>query len=219
MTGAFMPDTQIKICGITTADIYRHCADEAVDWVGFVFFEKSPRHLSYDAAAELVDTAPKNGPKRVALTVNADDDAIADILAVAKPDMIQLHGHESADRAAHIQQKFGVKVMPVIAIRTASDLIAATTFADRCEWLLFDAAMPSGAVLPGGRGEQFDWQILADFKIDVSWMLAGGLDADNVARAIKMVQPDAVDISSGVEHSKGVKSKALISRFVQAVRG
>jgi len=214
-----MPDTQIKICGITTADIYQHCADEGVDWIGFVFFEKSPRHLSYELASELADIAPENGPKRVALTVNADDSTISDIMAAARPEMIQLHGSESAARALHIQQKFGVSVMPVIQVSTAADLIKAEPFTPFCDWILFDAAMGAGAVLPGGRGEPFDWQIMARFQAEYAWMLAGGLDSENVASAIKLVRPDAVDISSGVEITKGVKDKQLISSFVQSVRG
>jgi len=211
--------TQIKICGVTTAKTYQHCARIGVDWIGFVFFEKSPRHLGYDRAAELVDSAPHHAPKRVALTVNADDAMLADIMAAAQPEMIQLHGHETADRAQHIQQKFGVRVMPVIAVGSEADLAKAEAFRAFCDWILFDAAMPADATLPGGRGQRFDWQILDGFPADYPWMLAGGLNADNVASAINLLRPDAVDISSGVEIEKGIKDNQLISEFVRAVRG
>ena len=211
--------TQIKICGVTTAQTYQHCADLGVDWIGFVFFEKSPRHLGYDRAAELADTAAAYAPKRVALTVNADDAMLKNIMTAARPEMIQLHGHETADRAQHIQQTFGVKVMPVITVSSEADLKKAESFRSFCDWVLFDAAMPPGAVLPGGRGEQFDWQILDGFTATYPWMLAGGLNPDNVANAISMVRPDAVDISSGVEIEKGVKDNQLITEFVTSVRG
>ena len=208
--------TQIKICGVTTAQTYQHCADLGVDWIGFVFFEKSPRHLGYDRAAELADTAAAHAPKRVALTVNADDAMLKNIMTAARPEMIQLHGHETADRAQHIQQTFGVKVMPVITVSSEADLAKAEPFRSFCDWVLFDAAMPPGAVLPGGRGEQFDWQILDGFTATYPWMLAGGLTPQNVAEAVALTGASQVDVSSGVESAPGEKDAALIQDFLQA---
>jgi len=208
--------TQIKICGVTTAQTYQHCAALGVDWIGFVFFEKSPRHLGYDRAAELADTAAAHAPKRVALTVNADDAMLKNIMTAARPEMIQLHGHETADRAQHIQQTFGVKVMPVITVSSEADLAKAEPFRSFCDWVLFDAAMPPGAVLPGGRGEQFDWQILDGFTATYPWMLAGGLTPQNVAEAVALTGASQVDVSSGVESAPGEKDAALIQDFLQA---
>lgn len=209
--------TQIKICGITSKIIYQHCADLHVDWVGLVFFEKSPRHLSYEAAEKLADLKQPH-MKHVALTVNADEDMLSDIIRTAQPDMLQLHGDETAEQAEQIQQRFGIPVMPVIKISSAQDVQNTQSYMRFCDWILCDAAPPVDAAIPGGRGEAFDWQLMSGFSASSSWMLAGGLHAGNVAQAIQLTQPDAVDISSGVESSKGVKDPQLITDFVSAVR-
>ena len=216
--------TGVKICGISSFEIYQHCADMGVDWIGMVFFERSPRHLSLDKAAELADEAdqkidPAMLPGRVALVVDADDDSLRAIIQKARPDMLQLHGHESIERIQDIKQRFGLPVMPVIAVGSAQDIAAAEALTQIADWILFDAQpSPTSDGLPGGTGSSFDWSYLKDCKINRPWMLAGGLTAENVGRAIRLSQAPNVDISSGVEKNRGEKSKSAITAFVSAAK-
>ena len=217
--------TNVKICGISTLDSYLYCAENNVDYVGFVFFGKSPRHLELDAAAQLADRVdaalePKkqNAPQRIALSVNADNAMLEEIIKHARPDILQLHGHESPERTNEIKQIFGLPVMPVIKVANKADIDAAADYFSVADRLLFDAAPPSGAELPGGMGVQFDWTLMRDANIPIPWMLGGGLDADNVAEAITLSGADCVDVSSGVEKKRGEKSLSAISRFVKSAK-
>jgi phosphoribosylanthranilate isomerase len=214
----------VKICGISTFEIYRHCAEIGVDWIGMVFFAKSPRHLELPAAAKLAMQAdkeldPASRPERVALVVDADDAYLEAIINHARPDMLQLHGHEKPVRIAEIKQRFGLPVMPVISVSSADDVAQAREVAELADRILFDAQpSPDSDGLPGGTGSSFDWSYLAGFKNDTPWMLAGGLNAQNVKEAIAISGARAVDISSGVEKNRGEKSKSAISAFVHAAK-
>ena len=214
----------VKICGISTFEIYHHCADVGVDWIGMVFFKKSPRHLELSTAAALAQRSdkeldPASRPGRVALVVDADDAYLEAIISHARPDMLQLHGHEKPARIAEIKQRFGLPVMPVINVSSANDIAQASEVAELADWILFDAQpSPDSDGLPGGTGSSFDWSYLAGFKNDAPWMLAGGLNAGNVREAISISDARAVDISSGVEKNRGEKSKSAISAFVQAAK-
>lgn len=214
----------VKICGISTFEIYHHCADVGVDWIGMVFFKKSPRHLELSTAAALAQRSdkeldPASRPGRVALVVDADDAYLEAIISHARPDMLQLHGHEKPARIAEIKQRFGLPVMPVISVSSANDITQASEVAELADWILFDAQpSPDSDGLPGGTGSSFDWSYLAGFKNDAPWMLAGGLNAGNVREAISISDARAVDISSGVEKNRGEKSKSAISAFVQAAK-
>ena len=217
--------SEVKICGISTLADYLHCAACNVDYVGFVFFEKSPRHLSFEAARHLATEADnslkdsmKQVPQRIALSVNADDATLEQIIQAARPDILQLHGHESPERTYHIKQTFGIPVMPVIKVTSAADIAAATVYFSIADKLLFDAAPPQDADLPGGMGAQFDWTLMQTTQIPVPWMLGGGLEARNVVRAIEQSGTPCVDVSSGVEKKRGEKSHSAISRFVQAAK-
>ena len=217
--------SEVKICGISTLADYLACAACDVDYVGFVFFEKSPRHLSFEAASQLASEADKSlkgspmpVPQRVALSVNADDATIEQIIRAARPDILQLHGHESPERTYHIKQTFGIPVMPVIKVTSAADITAAEAYFSIADRLLFDAAPPKGAALPGGMGAQFDWTLMQTAQIPLPWMLGGGLDSGNVARAIEQSGTPCVDVSSGVEKERGEKNHSAISRFVQAAK-
>ena len=214
----------VKICGITTFDIYRHCAEVGVDWIGMVFYPRSPRHLEIDQAATLAQQADREiaraaRPGRIALVVDADDDSLSAIIEHARPDMLQLHGHEPPARIAELKQRFGLPVMPVITVSSAQDIQAAEAVTELANWILFDAQpSPDSDGLPGGTGSSFDWSYLADFKSPTPWMLAGGLNAGNVAKAIQITNAPCVDISSGVEKNRGEKSKTAISAFVHAAK-
>ena len=216
--------TSVKICGISTFDIYRHCAEVGVDWIGMVFYARSPRHLEIEQAAALAaqadrDIAPAIRPGRIALVVDADDASLNAIIEHARPDMLQLHGHEPPARIAVIKQRFGLPVMPVITVSSKQDIQEAGAVTELADWILFDAQPSADSDgLPGGTGSSFDWSYLADFKSSTPWMLAGGLNAGNVAQAIEITQTPCVDISSGVEKNRGEKSKTAISAFVHAAK-
>lgn len=216
--------TSVKICGISTFDIYRHCAEVGVDWIGMVFYARSPRHLEIEQAAALAaqadrDIAPAMRPGRIALVVDADDASLNAIIEHARPDMLQLHGHEPPARIAKIKQRFGLPVMPVITVSSKQDIQEAGAVTELADWILFDAQPSADSDgLPGGTGSSFDWSYLANFKSSTPWMLAGGLNAGNVAQAIGITQAPCVDISSGVEKNRGEKSKTAISAFVHAAK-
>ena len=217
--------TNIKICGISTLNSYLHCAENDVDYIGFVFFDKSPRHLDLDVAAQLADRADdalkdkkQNAPKRIALSVNADNAMLEEIINHARPNILQLHGHESPERTNEIKQIFGLPVMPVIQVSNRADIDAAAAYFSVADILLFDAAPECGAELPGGMGAQFDWNLMRDANIPIPWMLGGGLNSDNVAEAITLSGADCVDVSSGVEKKRGEKSLSAISRFVKSAK-
>ena len=217
--------TNVKICGITTLNSYLHCAKNNVDYVGFVFFDKSPRNLDLDAAAKLADMADdalkdktQRAPQRIALSVNADNAILEEIIIHARPHILQLHGHESPERTNEIKQIFSLPVMRVIQVSKRADIDAAAAYFSVADSLLFDAAPPSGAELPGGMGVQFDWTLMRNAYIPIPWMLGGGLDADNVAEAITLSGANCVDVSSGVEKKRGEKSLSAISRFVKSAK-
>ena len=220
--------TAVKICGISSPDIYRHCAELGVDWVGFVFFSASPRNLPLTQARALADAADSDTqltvpPQRVALCVDASDDELTAIINAARPDMLQLHGNETVDRVRAIKSKFHLPVMPVIKVAGKADIEKAALFSDCADWLLFDAAPHNEAKtnepnLPGGTGESFDWQYLAEAELPLPFMLAGGLTAANVEQAITLTNAPCVDVSSGVEENRGEKSKTAISAFVKAAK-
>ena len=220
--------TAVKICGISSLDIYRHCAELGVDWVGFVFYPTSPRHLPLPQARTLADAANSDTqlgvpPQRVALCVDASDDDLTAIIDAVRPDMLQLHGNETVERIRAIKAKFFLPVMRVIKVARKSDIEKAALFSGCADWLLFDAAThterksdePS---LPGGMGESFDWRLLAEAELPLPFMLAGGLTATNVAQAITLTNAPCVDVSSGVEKNRGEKCKTAISAFVKAAK-
>ncbi|UTH48939.1 phosphoribosylanthranilate isomerase [Loktanella salsilacus] len=209
--------TRIKICGLRTPQDVSTAVACGADDIGLVFFEKSPRHLTLDAAAELALTVPL-GVRKVALTVNPTDEVLDTLLARVPVDLLQLHGHESPDRVAEIRTRTGVPVMKAVGIGDAEDLEALYAYMAVCEEILVDAKPPKTAVLPGGNGLTFDWRLLQGRSWSVPWMLAGGLRPSNVAEAIRLTGAPQVDVSSGVESSPGVKDADMIRDFCAAVR-
>ena len=212
---AHLADCGAKICGIRTRDDYVHCVEKGAAFIGMVFFEKSPRHLSWDDAIKLAEIARPNGPIRVALTVNADDDYLEMIYQTAKPDMFQLHGDETPQRARQIKQRYNLPVMKALRVQSAADVKAANDYIGSVDWLLFDA-FPANPDLPGGTGHQFDWQLVAGLELPVPWMLAGGLSADSLQKARIQTGARYFDVSSAVEGEKGVKNHEKISAFIEA---
>jgi len=207
----------IKICGLTTPDALDVALTAGADFVGFVFFPPSPRNLGLEAARTLGAQVQGRAGK-VALTVDANDDTIAAVVAALQPDMLQLHGKETPDRVVAVRTRFGLPVMKALPIATRADLASIRVYADVVDRLLFDARPPTDATRPGGLGVSFDWTLLKDIKPGVPWMLSGGLDAGNVAEAIALTGAPGVDVSSGVERAPGKKDVGKIRAFIRAAR-
>ncbi|MBM3478085.1 MAG: phosphoribosylanthranilate isomerase [Alphaproteobacteria bacterium] len=207
----------VKICGLNDAAAI--AAASTADFAGFVFFPRSPRHVDPGAAGALAAALPR-GVRRVAVTVDADDDAIAAIMAGLAPDLVQLHGREGPARAAEVGRRFGVGTIKAMAVSEPADLDRAADFAGAADWLLFDARPPARPdALPGGNATSFDWTILAGRRLPLPWLLSGGLDAGNVAAAVAASGARAVDVSSGVESAPGRKDPARIAAFLRAAQG
>ena len=214
-----MPDSlTIKICGLSTPDTLAATLNAGADMVGFVFFAPSPRNLTFAKAKQLGEQAAGRSLK-VALSVDAGDDFLADIVASLQPDRLQLHGKESPARVADIKARFGLPVMKAIHVSEHADLAAIKQYEGIADQLVFDAKPPKGAKLPGGNGAAFDWTILQDVRTATQWMLSGGLDAENVGTALRITRAKAIDISSGVESRPGVKDVEKIKTFVRTARG
>jgi phosphoribosylanthranilate isomerase len=210
-----MPDVSVKICGLSRPEHVVAAADAGAKYVGLVFFEKSPRHVSLDAARALALEVPV-GIAKVALVVNADDVALDALVAAVPLDILQLHGREPPERVAEIKARYGLPVMKAVGIADASDLPALETYTQVADQILVDAKPPKDADLPGGNGLSFDWRLIAGRRWPVPWMLAGGLTPDNVAEAVRLTGARQVDVSSGVETAPGVKDADLIRAFVMA---
>ncbi len=214
MSGIVEPE--IKICGLSTAEAVKAALDGGASHIGFIFFAKSPRHVEPEAVAKLRQMVAGKA-KSVAVTVNADNAMLDDIVARVKPDMLQLHGSESPQRVAEIKARYGLAIIKAFAIRDAADLAKTIAYEEVADHYLLDAKPPAGSDLPGGNGVSFDWSLLREFKSGKPVMLSGGLDRTNIADAIAIAGPDGIDISSGVETSPGVKDTALIIAFLDQV--
>ena len=211
-------DIRVKICGLRTGADVAAAASAGASYVGFVFYPKSPRNVSFQEAAALAVDVPM-GVAKVALVVNADDAFLDDLTAAVPLDMLQLHGSETPTRVAEVKARYGLPVMKAVGISDANDLAQIDAYAAVADQLLIDAKPPKNADLPGGNGLAFDWTLLAGRKYwTVPWMLAGGLTADNVAEAVRLTGATQVDVSSAVERSVGVKDAGLISAFLAAAQ-
>ena len=208
----------VKICGLRTTEAVAAAVDGGARYLGFVFFPPSPRHLEPAVAASLAAAVPPS-VKRVGLVVNADDVTLEALLAACPLDMLQLHGHETPARAAAIRARFGLPILKALPISDAGDVQAARIYEEVADLLLFDARPPKDATRPGGNALAFDWTLLAGTSWKRPWLLAGGLHAGNLAEAVRLSGARAVDVSSGVEDSPGVKSLARIRAFLDAARG
>lgn len=206
----------IKICGLKTPDAVAAALDGGATHIGFIFFPKSPRHITPQKAAGLRD-AVTGRALAVAVTVDADDEMLDEIVEAVKPDILQLHGHETPERVAFIKARYGLPVMKAFSVREASDLAAIAAYQGIADRFLFDAKPPKGSDLPGGNGVSFDWELLAALDADIDYMLSGGLNADNIAEALHKTRAPGIDISSGVERAPGEKDVRLIENFFRAV--
>ena len=208
--------TDVKICGLTTTKTLDAALEGGAAFVGAVVFAKSPRHLEPLHAATLFERA-RGRAKVVAVTVDADDARLTEIALILKPDLIQLHGCETPERAARVRELTGAGIIRALAVSTAADIDAAVAWEPVVDHLMFDARPPQGSALPGGVGASFDWSLLAGRSFDKPWFLAGGLTPDTVAKAVAITGAPMVDVSSGVESAPGVKDIDRIAAFLRAV--
>lgn len=208
---------EIKICGLKSADAIERAVRRGASHLGFIFFEKSPRNIEPDIAGKLAD-AVRGSVKIVAVTVDADNDELDEIIHLLKPDVLQLHGHESPERVLNVKALYGLPIIKAFSIRDADDLAKIDPYIGIADKFLFDAKPPAGSDLPGGNGVSFDWTLLHSLDEGVDYMLSGGLNKDNVAHALAETGAKGIDASSGVESAPGVKDLAMIDAFFDAIR-
>ncbi|MGA9658042.1 MAG: phosphoribosylanthranilate isomerase [Asticcacaulis sp.] len=215
---------QVKICGISTLTAARTALENGADYLGFISFAKSPRHLSLQAMAGLMQAIRhenihenRNVPL-VSVVVNPDDDLLEALTTTVKPDMIQLHGKETPKRVADIKSRFNIPLIKAISVSEKADLNQAAAYEPYVDYLMFDAKTPKDAAMPGGLGLFFDWSLMHDYAGTKPWFLAGGLNADNAHKAVNTSGALRLDVSSGVESVAGVKDNTLISAFLKTAK-
>jgi phosphoribosylanthranilate isomerase len=202
---------EIKICGINDIQSMNAALDNKANYVGLVFYKKSPRNISIELSKELL-IRRNSYTKIVVLTVDPDDILISNIIFNIQPDFLQLHGQESPERCKAIKTKFNIPIIKGIGITSKEQLIYSTMkYGDVSDILLLDA--PSSK-LPGGNGAKFNWKVLKNYNYKKKWMLAGGLKFNNITEAIKITNAPAIDVSSGVEVHKGIKDSKLIKQLI-----
>lgn len=209
--------TEVKICGLTTPETLDAALDHGAAFVGAVVFPKSPRHIDPLHAATLFERA-RGRAKIVAVTVDADDRLLTEISLILKPDLIQLHGSETPERARVVLRLTGAGIIKALPVSTPEDLKAADIWVDVADHLMFDARPPEGSDLPGGMGARFDWTMMQGRTYRHPWFLAGGLNPENATQAAAISGAPLLDVSSGVESAPGVKDSARIAAFLDAVR-
>ena len=211
--------TKVKICGLKTRPALDAALAGGADFVGFVFYPPSPRSVAPTIARDLIQAA-RNRARTVALLVDPDDAMLDRLTGEIGPDLIQLHGHETPERTAKIAKRCARPVLKAVAVQTAGEVKAALAYKDIAELILFDAKAPASLAdaLPGGNGLAFDWLLLDGVSGRLDFMLSGGLTPANVALAIRLTRPFAVDVSSGVETAPGEKSPELIRQFLAAAK-
>jgi len=207
----------VKICGITSAEAVEAAVAAGAHYGGLVFHPKSPRFVALDQARMLAERM-RGRLKIVALVADMDDGALAAVVEAVRPDFLQLHGGESAQRTAQVRARFGLPVIKALAVAEASDFDGIADYEAVADMLMFDAKPPKGADRAGGHGTAFDWSLLDGRVFTKPWFLAGGLTPDNVGRAAVLARAQAVDVSSGVESAPGVKDAQRIVQFLNATK-
>ena len=207
---------RVKICGITNTSDMDTSIKYGTHYAGLMFFEKSPRFVNLNLARKLSLYAGSK-IKKVAVTVNLNNQKLDEIVKKVPLDFIQLHGNEAPKRVQEIKIRYKIPVIKAIGISEANDLDFISVFKDVADQLLIDAKPPSSSVLPGGNGINFDWKLLKDFNFQCPWLLAGGLTSENAAEAIALTGATQLDLSSGVEKAPGLKDDKKISLFMSAI--
>ena len=207
----------IKICGLSEPRAVEAALGAGASHIGFIFFAKSPRNVDAPTAGRLAQLA-RGKAKTVAVTVNADDRMLDEIVRVMEPDILQLHGSEPPERVAAVKQLFSLPVMKAFSIKEAGDLAGLGAYEGVADRFLLDAKPPAGAKLPGGNGVVFDWSLLDALDEHVDYMLSGGINISNVGDAIANTRASGIDVSSGVETAPGVKNVDMIGKLIGRIR-
>jgi phosphoribosylanthranilate isomerase len=208
--------TEVKICGLKTAEAVDRAVALGAGYTGFIFFAKSPRNIEPDDAGRLAERI-RGKAKIVAVTVDADNDDLDEIVSALSPDILQLHGNESPERVLNVKAVYGLPVIKALSIRDADDLRRIEPYIGIADRFLFDAKPPKGSDLPGGNGVSFDWTLLDTLDESVDYMLSGGLNAQNIGEALALTGAKAIDTSSGVESAPGIKDLGRMEEFFDAV--
>lgn len=199
-----------KLCGFTNQETIKIAVENGADFIGFIFHPSSPRNISPQKAGEIASIIPQN-IKKVAVIVDADDEKISQIVKYLKPDFLQLHGAETPQRVAQIKSQYQIPIIKAFKINDSSDLLSIKNYEEVANLFLFDAKNP-------GSGQTFDWKILQNLSTKKEWFLSGGLNIGNVLEAIKATRAPMIDLSSGIEETKGVKSPRLITEFMNKIK-
>jgi len=207
----------IKICGLKSHEMLDVALECGADMVGFVFFRPSPRNIEL-AVARSLSQRVRGRALKVALSVDAGDQELDEMVEALKPDLLQLHGRETPERLSAIRRRFALPIMKALPIAERADLRRIRSYETVADRLIFDARAPANASRPGGLGRSFDWQLLRDLDCALPFMLSGGLDAENVGEAVRITQADGVDVSSGIERAPGEKDAEKIHAFIAAAR-
>jgi phosphoribosylanthranilate isomerase len=207
----------VKICGITSLDAVDAAIASGAVYGGLVFHPKSPRFVALERARVLAERM-QGRLKVVALVADMDDAQLKAMVDAVRLDFLQLHGAESVQRTAQIRANFNLPIIKALPVADAADLDTAAAYEAVADMLMFDARPPKGAERAGGHGAAFDWQLLAGRSFNKPWFLAGGLNPENVARALMLSDAKLVDVSSGVESAPGVKDAARIAQFINATK-
>ena len=208
---------KIKVCGLKSVEEVECASKAGADYVGFVFYNPSPRGISYELGKSLCQVTPK-GVSRVALVINPDE-AMLESLKAIDFDFLQLHGSETVERVKEVKEALQLPVIKSVGVEVRSDLHLVDIYSSVADQILIDAKAPVNSSLPGGNGICFNWDILEGYNWECPWMLAGGLNTRNVSKAILKTGASQVDISSGVEDFPGKKSFEKIEAFITKVKG
>ncbi|MBD74062.1 MAG: hypothetical protein CMM96_01040 [Rickettsiales bacterium] len=210
-----MKKLKVKICGVKTK--HSIVASKNADFLGFVFYPKSPRFIKIEKAKYLVNYFQPN-QKKVGLFVDSDINVIKYISEELKLDYIQLHGKENLDKISYLKNNINnIKIIKSIGIDLNVNLEKLRRYEAVCDMILFDTKYNENA-MPGGNGFSFDWSILKNIKMKNEWMLAGGINEKNIKLALKKTKAPILDLSSSLEYKKGYKSPSKIKRFMKLIR-
>ncbi|MBL6785034.1 MAG: phosphoribosylanthranilate isomerase [Rickettsiales bacterium] len=206
----------IKICGIKDFATAKHIEDLGVKFIGFVNYHKSPRNISMQDYAVIASKLNED-TNTVIVCVNPDDSYIAQLIEVYKPNYLQIHGDISLQRVRAIKEKFGLKLIIASSYSELTQL-KIDKLEQFCEFILIDSVIQSGNTEYGGTGENFDWYKLKEFKFSKPYFLSGGLNINNVKDALDITSCEYIDLSSGLEVIKGIKSNEKITEFINYLK-
>lgn len=213
---------KVKICGLKDIANLDAAIEAGADFIGFVFYPDSPRHVTIKQAAMLAqhikDCSVSKKVSSVVLLVDPSDVLLGEVTGAVLPDMIQLHGSETPERVMAVKEAYKLPVIKALSVSDEFDFNIVEGYEAAVDWLLFDTK-PMPGELPGGTGKAFNWEVLAGRRFNRPWMLSGGLTSNNVGAALSVVSPAAVDVSSGVEAARGAKDPVKIRAFIEAAKG